>query len=157
MHEKLFALGSNFWIENADGEQVYQVKNEFFDLRNTLIFADAQGSAQCKVQQKLLAAPPEMEIFDADGALLAAVQKAWLSFPHERYSVKLATGEEYEVKGDFTAHEYTVTAGQAPVAQISRRWFRPTDTFGVQVEPGQNDVLILAATVAIDQLSAPQK
>jgi uncharacterized protein YxjI len=36
------------------------------------------------------------------------------------------------------------------VAEVSKKWFRIADTYGVQIEPSQNDILILAITVAID-------
>jgi uncharacterized protein YxjI len=39
------------------------------------------------------------------------------------------------------------------VAHVSKRWFRVRDTYGVEIEPGEDDVLILAATVAIDQMT----
>jgi uncharacterized protein YxjI len=39
------------------------------------------------------------------------------------------------------------------VAEISKRWFRVRDTYGIEVGPEQDDALILAITVCIDQMS----
>jgi uncharacterized protein YxjI len=36
------------------------------------------------------------------------------------------------------------------VAQVSKQWFAWSDTYGVQISPGEDDVLILASTVVID-------
>jgi uncharacterized protein YxjI len=36
---------------------------------------------------------------------------------------------------------------------VSKRWFRIRDTYGIEVEPGQDDAFILAVTVCIDQMS----
>jgi len=36
---------------------------------------------------------------------------------------------------------------------VSKKWFRIRDTYGVQIEPGYDDILLLAATVAMDQSS----
>ena len=41
-----------------------------------------------------------------------------------------------------------------PVANISKRWFRVRDTYGVAVTPGQDDALVLAVTVCIDHLTS---
>jgi uncharacterized protein YxjI len=41
------------------------------------------------------------------------------------------------------------------VAEVSKKWFRVADTYGVEIEPGQNDVVILAATVAVDMMAHP--
>ena len=39
------------------------------------------------------------------------------------------------------------------VAEVSKRWFRGRDTYGVEIAPGQDDALILPVVVCIDQMS----
>ena len=39
------------------------------------------------------------------------------------------------------------------VAEISKRWFRVRDTYGIDVAPGEDDALILAAAVCIDEMA----
>jgi uncharacterized protein YxjI len=39
------------------------------------------------------------------------------------------------------------------IAEISKKWFRLRDSYGVQIDPGQNDILILAVTVAVDMMA----
>ncbi len=41
----------------------------------------------------------------------------------------------------------------ARVAEVSKKWFRVRDTYGVEIAPGQDDALILAITAAIDQMA----
>ena len=38
-----------------------------------------------------------------------------------------------------------------------KTWFRLRDSCGVEIEPGQNDILILAVTVAIDMILHPTR
>ena len=33
------------------------------------------------------------------------------------------------------------------------KWFRPYDSYGVSIDPGQDDVLILAGAVCIDEMA----
>ena len=40
------------------------------------------------------------------------------------------------------------------MAEVSKKWFRVRETYGVEVAPGQNDALILAITVCIDNLAS---
>lgn len=47
-------------------------------------------------------------------------------------------------------HEYRFTRQGRPVALVSKQWFAWSDTSGVDVRPGEDDVLILAGTVVID-------
>lgn len=44
--------------------------------------------------------------------------------------------------------------GQA-VANVSKRWFRVRDTYGVEIQPGEDDALVLAIAVCVDALSHP--
>jgi uncharacterized protein YxjI len=39
--------------------------------------------------------------------------------------------------------------------KVSKRWFRVRDTYGVEMAPDQNPALLLAVTVAIDEMAHP--
>jgi uncharacterized protein YxjI len=59
---------------------------------------------------------------------------------------------DYDIRGNLLDHEYEIKRGHDKIAEVSKKWFRIRDTYGVQIEPGADDVLLLAATVAVDQL-----
>ena len=39
------------------------------------------------------------------------------------------------------------------IASVSKKWFRVRDTYGVEVASGEDEPLMLALTVAIDEMS----
>jgi uncharacterized protein YxjI len=39
------------------------------------------------------------------------------------------------------------------VAEVSKKWFRIADTYGVEVPPGQDPALMLAVTAVLDQMA----
>ena len=43
MREKMFAIGDDFWIENADGERVFKVDGKALRVRQTLVLEIAVG------------------------------------------------------------------------------------------------------------------
>ena len=57
-----------------------------------------------------------------------------------------------EVKGNIVDHEYKIEEGRTRIAEVSKKWFRVRDMYGVEIAPGQNDVVILAITVGIDMM-----
>ena len=71
----------------------------------------------------------------------------------QRFTVKVENGPDLHIQGNILDHEYTIEADGHKVAEVSKKWFRVRDTYGVEIEPGQNDILILAATVAVDQMA----
>jgi uncharacterized protein YxjI len=49
-------------------------------------------------------------------------------------------------------HEYEISVNGDKIAEVSKKWFRVRDTYGVEIKPGQTDIVLLAVTVAIDMM-----
>jgi uncharacterized protein YxjI len=94
-----------------------------------------------------------MEIEDPGGRTVATVKKAMITPLRERWTVKVADGPDLEVQGNIVDHEYAIEDGRSKVAEVSMKWFRIADTYGVEVAPGQNPVLMLAVTAVLDQMA----
>ncbi|HIK43573.1 MAG TPA: LURP-one-related family protein [Leptolyngbyaceae cyanobacterium M65_K2018_010] len=153
MRERLVSLGDDFFIENQNGDRVFKVNGKALRVRETLIFEDLQGQELCQIQERMMRIKDSMEIEGAQGEPLAMVKKALIAPLRDRWVVKIGDGPDLDVQGNILDHEYTIEAGRNKLAEVSKRWFRLRDTYGVEIEPGQNDVLILAATVAIDMMA----
>jgi len=153
MRQKLVAIGDDFWIENEQGQRVFKVDGKALRVRQTLNFEDAQGHVLCQIQERKLRVKESMEIEDPNGGQMAMVKKALISPVRERWVAKIGNGPDLDVQGNILDHEYSIGEGRDKVAEISKKWFRVRDSYGVEVEPGQNDILILAITVAIDMMA----
>jgi len=94
-----------------------------------------------------------MEIEGPRGEKIATVKKAMITPVRERWVVKIKSGPDLEVQGNILDHEYTIGEGRDKVAEISKKWFHLRDTYGVSIDPGQDDALILAVTVCIDEMA----
>jgi len=152
MREKLFAIGDDFWIENEDGERAFKVDGKALRIRETLVLEDASGNELYTVQEKKLHIRDTMEI-ERDGHTVATVKKALITPLRERFSIEVEGGEDMEAKGNIVDHEYKIERGGDKLAEVSKRWFRIRDTYGIEIAPGQEDALILAVTVCIDQMT----
>lgn len=153
MRQKLVSFGDDFWIENQNGQKVFKVDGKMLRVRDTLFFEDAHGQKLCKIQTKVMRIKDSMEIEGADGGRLAMVKKALITPLRDRWVVKVGNGPDLEVQGNILDHEYSIGEGRDKIAEVSKKWFRIRDTYGVQIEQGQNDVLLLAITVAIDMMA----
>jgi uncharacterized protein YxjI len=153
MREKLVAFGDDFWIENSAGQRVYKVDGKALRVRNTLNFEDRNGNVLAKIQERMLRVKDSMNVDDANGNQVAIIKKAIISPIRDRFTVKIKNGPDLEVKGNILDHEYTIGEGRDKVAEVSKKWFRIRDSYGVEIEPGQDDIIILAVTVCIDQMA----
>jgi uncharacterized protein YxjI len=155
MVQKMVSIGDDFWIENGRGEKVYKVDGKAVRVRSTLNFEDARGQKLCQIQEKMARVRDTMDIEDASGQTIATIKKAMITPLRERFTLNIAGGPDIEIQGNILDHEYTFEQGGRKVAETSKKWFRLRDSYGVEIEPGQNDILILAATVAIDMMENP--
>jgi uncharacterized protein YxjI len=157
MVEKLVAIGDDFWIENGIGQRAFKVDGKALRVRDTLVFRDAHGTEVCKIQERLGRVRDTMEIEGPGGQRLAMVKKAMITPRRERYVVEVGDGPDLEVQGNLLDHEYSIGEGRDKIAEVSKKWFRLADTYGVEVAPGQNDLVILASTVAVDMMANPAR
>jgi uncharacterized protein YxjI len=151
VQEKLFSIGDDFWITDERGGKAFLVDGKVLRLRQTLEIQDPDGRVLVSVRKKLVSMHETMEI-EQDGAVVATVRKALISPLHHRSTVQLADGSQLEATGNILDKEFEITAGSQVLARISRAWFRIRDTYGVDVAPGQDDVLFLAIAVALDRI-----
>ena len=156
MKQKLFALGDDFTIQDSQGRDVFLVDGRALSLGDQLAFRDLAGSELAFIKQKVLAWGPTYEIWRA-GELRAVVKKALFSFLRHRFTVDVEGPDDLEAAGDFFHHEYTFSRNGRPVATVSKRWFSVTDTYGVEIAAGEDDVLILASAVVIDMVHEDAK
>ena len=152
MRQRLMSIGDDFWIETDTGQRAYKVDGKALRLRKTLVFEDPDGRELAKIQERVARLRDSMEIEDADGNRLAMVRKALISPLRDRWAVTVENGPDLDVQGNVLDHEYTFTDGRTPVATVSKKWFRVADTYGVEIEPDQDPVVVLAATVAVDMM-----
>ena len=152
MREKMFAIGDDYWIETDDGERVFKVNGKAFRIRDTLVLEGPGGEELYTIQEKKLSVRDKMEI-EREGHTVATVKKALVSPLRDRFSIDVEDAEDMEAKGNIVDHEYKIERGGGKVAEVSKRWFRMRDTYGIEIASGQDDALILAVTVCIDQMT----
>jgi uncharacterized protein YxjI len=148
IREKMFAIGDDFWIEDDAGERVIKVDGKALRVRETFGFEDTDGNELLRLQERKLHLHDTM-VVERDGEKVATIRKALIHPFRDRFEVELADGGEYKIHG----HMYTFERGGSDVASVSKRWLRVRDTYGVEVAEGEDDVLVLAAAIAIERMS----
>jgi uncharacterized protein YxjI len=154
MREKLFAIGDDFWVETEGGERAFKVDGKALRVRDTFILENPSGEELFKIQKKTLHIRDTMEI-ERDGDTVATIKKALITPLRDRFAIEVEGGGDLSAKGNIVDHEYEIERDGEKVAEISKRWFRVRDTYGIEVVPGQDDALILAAVVCIDEMAGP--
>jgi uncharacterized protein YxjI len=149
IRERFFRLGEDSEITDASGRTVLQVDGKVLSLRDLLVLRDPAGNEVARVHRKLVALRPTYEI-SAGGREVAEVRKHFFTPFGDRFTIDIPGPDDLELAGNLLDHEFTIRQGGQTVATVSKRWFSLRDTYGVDIAPGEDDLLILASVLALD-------
>ena len=151
MREKLLAVGDDSWIEDADGNKAFKVNGKAMRIRDTFVLEDAGGNEVAKIQERKLHVRDTMAI-ERGGEKIATVHRRLVGL-RDHLKVEIENGHDMKVHGNLVNHEYDIDGDGGKVAEVSKKWFRVRDTYGVEIAPDQDHALILAITVAVEDLT----
>jgi len=149
MKQRLFSLGDDFYIRDSSGNDIFFVDGKAFSFGDQLSFQDLQHQELAFIRQKLFSWGPTYEIY-RNGALAAVVKKELFTFFNCTFTVDVPGPDDLVARGDLMDHEYEFVRGNERVAHVSKQWLAWSDTYGVDIAEGEDDILLLASTVVID-------
>ena len=152
MRQRLVSIGEDFDIADESGNLAYRVDGKALRLRETFVIEDPHGREVATIREKKLSLRDSMDILRG-GAKIATVRKARFAPLRTRFSIDVAGGQDMVAQGDILHHEYNIHHGGAAVARIAKHPFALSDTYVIDIAPGEDEGLILAVAVAIDEMA----
>ena len=151
MKEKLFSIGGDAMIRDEHGEDKYFVDGKAISLGRRLVIRDLENKEEvATIQQHLIAFTPTFEIHNRVGES-AKVSMKLLSLT-DRLKIDVPGSNDLEARGDIFHHEYDIYRRGHKVAHVSKRWISLTDAYGIEIEDDEDQVLLLASAVVIDEI-----
>ena len=152
LRQRLLSIGEDYDVTDASGTPRYKVDGKVLRIRETFVIEDTRGQEVATVKQKLIALRRTM-VVTRGGKEIATIRKALLAPFRDKWSIDVEGGDDLTATGNILDHEYTVRRGDDTIATISKRWFTIRDTYGLDVRDGEDEGLIVAIVVAIDEMA----
>jgi uncharacterized protein YxjI len=153
VRQNMLSIGQDFWIETESGQKAYKVDGKAVRVRSTLLFEDAQGRELYKIQEKIARVRDTMDIDDASGNTAAKVHNAMVTPLRDRWQIDIPGGQNIVAQGNILDHEYKIERGGRKIAEVSKKWFRVRDMYGVEVYESQDAALALMIAIVIDMMA----
>lgn len=147
--ERILALGQDSDITDESGRLAFHVDGKAFSMHDRLVIEDPTGREVAQVRRRLVSLRPTYHISRGGEDIAELRTKLFAPFG-PRFTLDVAGVGETEIRGDFSAHEFTMVRDDRTVATVSKRWLSMSDTYAVEVAPGEDTVLLLATVLAID-------
>src|SRR5215212_5302711 len=152
MRQRLVSIGEDFDIADEHGKPVFKVDGKVMRLRDTFVLEDLQGREVATIREKKLALREGMNIL-REGTTIATVRKARFTPFRDKFTIEVEGGQAIAAQGNILHHEYELRRGDEAIALVSKRLFALRDTYGIETTPGEDDGLILAVAIAIDEMA----
>jgi uncharacterized protein YxjI len=149
IRERMFDIGDDFDITDEAGQRVYHVDGKAFSVRDKLVISDAGGREVAEVHRRLVSLRRTYAI-SIGGETAAEVRKHLLTPFRDTFTIDIPGPNDLEMKGNLLDHEFSIERDGQTVATVSKKWIAIRDTYAVDVADGENDLLVLAAVLALD-------
>ena len=145
IQQQIFSFRDRFTVMDEGGCDRYYVQGELFSWGKKLHVTDLGGREVAYVEQQLFTFRPRYAVY-VGGALIGEVVKEFTFF-RPRYTVE---GADWDVEGDFWAHDYTVSRRGIPVVSIQKEWFTWGDCYALDIRDSADEIQALALVLAMD-------
>jgi len=138
-HSKFFTLPKKYWLTHADEQPIIGIERRMFTLMTKFNFFEAGPQETLSMNR-----------------LLGSLEKQF-NFFTPKYYFKTPNGNViYEIQGNFWERNFQVIHNGMIVAEISKKFWSWTDTYGIRIEPEINDeeaMIILTMVVVLDYIA----
>jgi uncharacterized protein YxjI len=150
--QKVFSFNDKFTVKDETGADRYFVEGEIFTLGKKLHVYDANQTERIFLQQKVWSFLPRFFVF-VDGLQVAEIVREF-TFLKPKYSI---LGLNWEVIGNFWAHDYEILNQGHVVVTIKKEWLTWGDTYVLDILDQRDELNALAIVLAIDAVMSQQR
>lgn len=149
--QRVFSWGDKFTVKDVHGQDRYFVEGEIFSWGKKLHIYDMAHREVAFIKQEVWSWMPKYLVF-CGGRQIAEIKKEFTFFI-PKYSIE---GLNWEIEGDFFAHEYTITKAGKAIVTISKAWMTWGDSYQLCIADPANEILALAVVLTIDCVLSSQ-
>ncbi len=146
--KNMWSLKGNYHVVNEQDVEILHAEGKPLSLRKKYIVKNVEGEELFYIRQKLLTFQPTFFI-SKNGKDLFKIVKSF-SFKPEIFVESLEDPDAFYVEGNFWGFEFKFFQDGREFAYVSKDIWKMTDTYGVAIEDGKDDQLILTVVIIIN-------
>lgn len=150
MREELLAIGDDSWITNEAGQKAFRVDGKVARVRDTWLLKDASDNEVAEIKERKLTIRDKMHMVVRGKD--ATVTKRIVGI-RDHFKIEIDGQADLSAHGNVVDHEYEIEQDGNKVAEVSKKWFRVRESYGVEIIGDADPALILSITVAIDGMT----
>ncbi len=150
--EDLANLSGDYLVLNDTGVHEFKINGTALFDEDLIRLEDIGGTLLCQSSAHMARKQNILTISNRTGEVIGSVQRHPVSPLRDRFSLEIGNAPELSTEGDVSSLEFWIVNADGTVAEISRRWFRARNSFGVAIGPGQPVAVLLTGVIIIVQM-----
>lgn len=150
--QKAFSWGEKFTVKDALNNDRYTVAGEVFSWGKKLHIYDMQGREVAYIKQEVWSWLPRYYVYCGENKI-AEIKKE-MTFLRPKYKIE---GLDWNVNGNFLAHEYSISQGNRQIIGIKKAWMSWGDSYELNIIDDAHEIIGLAVVLTIDCVLASNK
>lgn len=148
IEQKIFKIEDHYPVYDENQTVRYRVDQQLKVLGFHVDVSDGDGNFLFKIERGAFQFIPHFIVTFSDGTSIGLKSK----FAFFRKVIEVEwDGPEIRLDGTFSDHQFTITKGGQPLAEISKVWTW-ADCFQIEVYDEAEEELALALMIAVDQI-----
>jgi len=145
IRQKLFSVVDRFTIKNEHLEDIYFGHGKFFTFAKQLTITDNDNQEVLFLKERLWHFFPHIDVHMKNQT--SFLVKKMFAFFTQKYEI---TPLNWEVEGNFWAHQYRIFNENGTIATIEKAWLSLSDYYEVDIVDSKDTLAILGIVLAID-------
>ena len=145
LKQKVFSFVGHFTIKDDQGQDRYSAQSEVFSWGKKYHVYNQYEEEVIFIQEKVFSFLPKFYI-SIHGQEVGYIEKKFTFF-RPKYEL-VAHG--WEIEGDWTSHHYDISHLGKRIATIRKAWVTWGDSYYVDIQDDQHELMCLAIVIAID-------
>jgi uncharacterized protein YxjI len=152
MSADLAMLDGDFFVLNDAGEHEFRISSRWLWHDDTIQISDLRGHVLYAANVHSARKRDRIAISDESGVERVTVVRVPISTLRDRFCIEFQQGQQLDVEGSVSTHEYSIDGPSGTVAEISQRWFHAKGSYGVEVVNDEDQALVLTTVMVLDQM-----
>ena len=145
MKQKVFSLKQKTSVYDENQNELYYIEAKVISVGRKMTLYDNNMNELAFIRQKAVSFLPKFFV-EINGEVVCTIVKKF-TFLKQKYEIQ---GKDWQIEGDFMAHDYNIVSGSRIVATIHKKWLSWGDAYEIDIDDGEDVVTALATVLAID-------
>ena len=151
MNAKWFSY-ARYEILDQKGDVAYEVDGKFWTLGDNLKILKPDGTEVGSIRSTMwfnFFEKYQIQLNKKVQATFSRDNRWYRLFEKLRYKLDVPGPNDYSIIGNFWANEFEFMRKDRKVATVSKKFFSLRDSYGIEIEKGEDEVAILASTIVL--------